>query len=496
MKSPFDKPFKGVSPFGPGAGNGLTINGQPLVFLASALPYTVTGGNTISVADSRAAGGTYGVSISISSGTLTLSGITGLSFSVGDGTADASMSFTGSLANINSALASSVIASASAGAQTISITFSHAATLRTKATVISVTVGVVVANSVLPAISGTLDYGNVLTCSTGTWTGTPAPTYTYQWQNAGSNISGQTANTYTSVFGDVGDTITCEVTATNAFNSVMAEATGVVILDPEATPAVLSGFVDDLEVDPPALLFDSDQAGTVYFDYHTSATPPTLGAGDVDTYTDTAVSGANNFELDLSAYAGQTFYVHIRLSNGNGTSNTLTSQEITVPAAYSDSTWTAWTEATVTANNVTDPYGGSLGDSLRETAVTEQNRGATTPTLTFNATNDYLQTWIVKPVNWDWVAIFYPEKVVDSYVSQYVRLSTASVTTTVANTTVNVSTMPNGYVKIEITSKHPSWGTGSVFRISEAGGDGVGASYDAGNTSNGLNLYHFSHVAV
>jgi hypothetical protein len=235
MRSPFNQPLRGIrSPFGATTGNGLRVTAPALAFLASAQPYTVNGSNKISVADSRSAGGTYGITIAVSSGSITLSGTTGLSFSVGDGTADATMTFTGSLANINTALDGLSINGASAGSRTVTITFSHAATSRTKSTVISVTVGVVVANSVLPVISGALDYGNVLTCSTGTWTGTPAPTYTYQWQNAGSNISGETANTYTSVFGDVGDTITCEVTATNAFNSVMAESAGVVISDPLA----------------------------------------------------------------------------------------------------------------------------------------------------------------------------------------------------------------------------------------------------------------------
>lgn len=45
------------------------------------------------------------VSISVSHGTFSLASTTGLSFSVGDGTADASMTFSGSLANCNTAIA-------------------------------------------------------------------------------------------------------------------------------------------------------------------------------------------------------------------------------------------------------------------------------------------------------------------------------------------------------------------------------------------------------
>ena len=39
-------------------------------------------------------------------------------------------------------------------------------------------------NTVAPAITGSAQTGHVLTCSTGTWTGEPTPTYTYQWKRA------------------------------------------------------------------------------------------------------------------------------------------------------------------------------------------------------------------------------------------------------------------------------------------------------------------------
>ena len=45
------------------------------------------------------------VSISVSHGTFSLASTTGLSFSVGDGTADSSMTFSGTLANVNTAIA-------------------------------------------------------------------------------------------------------------------------------------------------------------------------------------------------------------------------------------------------------------------------------------------------------------------------------------------------------------------------------------------------------
>ena len=75
-------------------------------------PLVFSGGNTISVADVDAGGNTIQVTLSASNGTLTLSGTSGLSFSftdangtgTGDGTADATMTFRGTLVNVNAAL--------------------------------------------------------------------------------------------------------------------------------------------------------------------------------------------------------------------------------------------------------------------------------------------------------------------------------------------------------------------------------------------------------
>lgn len=78
-------------------------------------------------------------------------------------------------------------------------------------------------NTVLPAITGTATEGQTLTVSNGTWSWSPS-SYTYQWQRGGSNISAATASIYVLVDADVGSTITCEVTATNATGSTMAES--------------------------------------------------------------------------------------------------------------------------------------------------------------------------------------------------------------------------------------------------------------------------------
>ena len=81
-------------------------------------------------------------------------------------------------------------------------------------------------NSVAPALSGTAQEGQTLTCSTGTWSG--SPTYTYQWKRDGNNITSATNSTYTLVTADVGTSIKCTVTATNFTGSATADSNTVV----------------------------------------------------------------------------------------------------------------------------------------------------------------------------------------------------------------------------------------------------------------------------
>src|SRR5205085_7962787 len=60
--------------------------------------------NAISISDGDANGASGQVTLTATNGVIALSGTTGLSFSIGDGTTDATMTFTGSIANINTAL--------------------------------------------------------------------------------------------------------------------------------------------------------------------------------------------------------------------------------------------------------------------------------------------------------------------------------------------------------------------------------------------------------
>jgi hypothetical protein len=80
-------------------------------------------------------------------------------------------------------------------------------------------------NTAVPAVTQTAD---VLSCTMGTWTGSPT-SYAYQWKVDGTDV-GTDAPSYTALPADVGSTATCVVTATNANGSTAAPpSVGVIV---------------------------------------------------------------------------------------------------------------------------------------------------------------------------------------------------------------------------------------------------------------------------
>ena len=103
-------------------------------------------------------------------------------------------------------------------------------------------------NTVAPTITGTAQEGQTLTSSTGTWSGNPIPTYTYQWKRNNSNIGSATNSTYTLVTADVGQSIKCTVTATNTLGSSNADSNTVTptsSVDPDAQAFITAASITD-----------------------------------------------------------------------------------------------------------------------------------------------------------------------------------------------------------------------------------------------------------
>ena len=110
-------------------------------------------------------------------------------------------------------------------------------------------------NSVAPSISGTAQVRENLFSTTGTWSGIPSPTYSYQWQsNGGADIPGATGSSYNVETEYFGSNIRCKVTATNVGGSAVAytgystAVTANTPMPPNAYYASLSGTLPGSQV--------------------------------------------------------------------------------------------------------------------------------------------------------------------------------------------------------------------------------------------------------
>lgn len=77
-------------------------------------------------------------------------------------------------------------------------------------------------NTAPPTVAGLYEIGGVLTATNGTWSASPAPTFTYQWYANSTAIAGATGVNYTVRPVDAGDVISVRVTATNSAGNATA----------------------------------------------------------------------------------------------------------------------------------------------------------------------------------------------------------------------------------------------------------------------------------
>ena len=149
------------------------------------------------------------------------------------------------------------------------------------------------------SVSGTAEDGETLTANA-TATGNPTPTFAYQWQKNGADISGETAITIvldesTMSLSD-GDTISCEITATNSEGSANAEPSTSYVAASGAVATFLatinasseSGFFDftDATINGSSRFESLDQNGGVKFESLGTSLNPTIDATLGAVYTD------------------------------------------------------------------------------------------------------------------------------------------------------------------------------------------------------------------
>jgi len=108
-------------------------------------------------------------------------------------------------------------------------------------------------NTAAPAITdstnpGLYESGDVLSASTGSWTNSPT-SYSYQWMDEDTVISGATSSTYTLASSDLDHTVDVEITATNGSgtsNVAFSASSGVIVNACNITTANVTTAVGDI----------------------------------------------------------------------------------------------------------------------------------------------------------------------------------------------------------------------------------------------------------
>ena len=146
-------------------------------------------------------------------------------------------------------------------------------------------------NTVSPAVSGVPSVGDVLSCSPGSWTGDPAPTYSYSWLRDGIAMNPvSSTDEYTVQKADEGSRIECEVTAENIEGSERAFSLGVYISRVSAGPPPPPPSPPPLGLTVPSTgltTSTSTMTGTVT---PTTAPPTTAPEPGQVTLTDTSIT--------------------------------------------------------------------------------------------------------------------------------------------------------------------------------------------------------------
>ena len=92
-------------------------------------------------------------------------------------------------------------------------------------------------NAAAPVTTGTPEVDQTLSCSSGSWSGNPAPSLVYEWLRDDATIPGASSPTYVLQAGDVRHELGCRVTATNPAGSLSSVSSTLLIRNRPLTPA-------------------------------------------------------------------------------------------------------------------------------------------------------------------------------------------------------------------------------------------------------------------
>ena len=180
----------------------------------------------------------------------------------------------------------------------------------------------------LPVIAGTTTDGQTLSVTNnGTWTGIPAPTFSYQWKRGATNV-GTNSSSYVLVTADVGSNMTCVVTGINSAGSANATSNAL-------GPVTAGNIAPSNSVAP--VISGSTARGNVL-----TTTDGTWAGAPTPTFTYQWKRGATNVGTNANTYttviADEGFNITCVVtgtnSSGNASATSNSLGPITAPPAF------------------------------------------------------------------------------------------------------------------------------------------------------------------
>ena len=220
--------------------------------------------------------------------------------------------------------------------------------------------GAATVNTVLPTVSGSTPVGSTLTAANGTWTGSPSPTFTYQWTTNGSNIGGATSSTYVTQSGDTGNAIGCAVTGTNSHGSATAASSNTITVTSASIPASVNMPVQGTDL-------------TAIWNLQFSGTGPRSGA------TNGTWAGTIDAYLTGKGFVAANHDGAIYLDVGSSTVTIANYDFTTCPAITINGTGSA-----IFNDCVMPDVGAFLGNSITAPTDINGNTNITSSTLTID----------------------------------------------------------------------------------------------------------------
>jgi hypothetical protein len=191
-------------------------------------------------------------------------------------------------------------------------------------------------NTVAPAVTGTATVGSTLTTTNGTWLGSPAPTFTYQWfRSPSTSIGGATSSSYVLVIGDRGFGIFCRVKATNSVapSGVTADSntTATVTSVPDA-PTIGTATQTGSTTATVVYTAPASDGGTAITSYTATSSPSgitgTLSQAGSGTITVTGLSPSTSYTFTVTATNA------VGTSAASAASNSITTALPTIGSAF------------------------------------------------------------------------------------------------------------------------------------------------------------------